>query len=249
MSNALSSIVAVASHARSIIPSFRKDVMTVFDSTATASARAGATASLAVKAVVILVLAYAAWQEWRIHIIYATKIAENDAAIKGAQKEAATAKFHYPRDVAPPVPSVPQAAPIADISKSLCLETNHDYDLQIKACSDILARGAVTNENRSVAYTNRALAYSHKGDRQHMLEDVNQAINLDDKNAEAYNIRAIAYATEDPARALSDLTTAINLKPNHAMFYRNRARIYSTQLHDDTKAQADFDQAKRLDGQ
>src|ERR1700680_3627223 len=75
MSNVLSSIVAVASHARTVIPTFRKDVATVVDSSATASARAGATASLAVKAIVILVLGYAAWQEWRQHIIYATETA------------------------------------------------------------------------------------------------------------------------------------------------------------------------------
>jgi hypothetical protein len=79
MSNVLSSIVAVGSHARALIPTFRKDVATVFDGTATASARAGATASLAVKAVVILVLGYAAWQEWNQHIISATEIAQQQA--------------------------------------------------------------------------------------------------------------------------------------------------------------------------
>jgi|GEM_PF-4003927 len=79
MSNVLSSILAVASHTRALIPTFRKDVETVFDGTATASARAGATASLAVKAIVVIVLGYAAWQEWRQHIIYATQIAESQA--------------------------------------------------------------------------------------------------------------------------------------------------------------------------
>ena len=79
MSNVLSSIVAVGSYARTVIPSFRKDVATMFDGAATASARAGATASLAVKAVVVLVLGYAAWQEWQQHIIYATQIAESQA--------------------------------------------------------------------------------------------------------------------------------------------------------------------------
>jgi hypothetical protein len=79
MSNVLSSIMAVGSHARAVIPSFRKDVATMFDGAATASARAGATASLVVKAVVILVLGYAAWQEWNQHIIYSTEIAAQNA--------------------------------------------------------------------------------------------------------------------------------------------------------------------------
>src|ERR1700683_1746020 len=62
MSNALSSIVAVASHARLLIPTFRKDAATMFDGAAAASSRAGAAAALVVKAVVVLVLGFAAWQ-------------------------------------------------------------------------------------------------------------------------------------------------------------------------------------------
>jgi hypothetical protein len=79
MSNVLSSLVAVASHARSVVPSFRKDVATIFDRAASAPTRAGATASLADKAIVVLVLGYAAWQEWQQHIISATAIAEQQA--------------------------------------------------------------------------------------------------------------------------------------------------------------------------
>jgi|HubBroStandDraft_6_1064221.scaffolds.fasta_scaffold348461_2 hypothetical protein len=79
MSNVLSSILGVASHARALIPTFRKDVATVFDDGATASARAGAAASLAVKAIVVIVLGYAAWQEWQQHIIYATETAASQA--------------------------------------------------------------------------------------------------------------------------------------------------------------------------
>jgi hypothetical protein len=96
MSNVLSSLVAVASHARAVIPSFRKDVATVFDGAATASARAGATASLAVKAVVILVLGYAAWQEWNQHIISATETARSEAIIK--HQQACAAKFSFSSD-------------------------------------------------------------------------------------------------------------------------------------------------------
>jgi hypothetical protein len=79
MSNVLSSILGVASHARALIPTFRKDVATLFDGAATASARAGAMASLAVKAIVVIVLGYAAWQEWQQHIISATTTAQYQA--------------------------------------------------------------------------------------------------------------------------------------------------------------------------
>ena len=79
MSNVLSSILGVASHARALIPTFRKDVATVFDGAATASARAGAVASLAVKAIVVIVLGYAAWQEWRQHILSSPTTAQYQA--------------------------------------------------------------------------------------------------------------------------------------------------------------------------
>jgi len=92
MSNVLSSIVAVGSHARALIPSFRKDVMTVFDGAAATSARAGATASLAVKAVIILVLGFAAWQEWRQHIISATAIADAEVRKRHAEECSARSK-------------------------------------------------------------------------------------------------------------------------------------------------------------
>jgi hypothetical protein len=90
MSNVLSSILGVASYARMLIPTFRKDVMTVFDDAATASARAGATASLLVKAVAVLVLGYAGWQEWNQHIVYATEIARQQALKAKAEADALT---------------------------------------------------------------------------------------------------------------------------------------------------------------
>lgn len=92
MSNVLSSIVAVGSYARGLIPTFRKDVETVFDGSASASVRAGATASLAVKAVVILVLGYAAWQEWNQHIISAPTTATEQAKKMEADAREAKAK-------------------------------------------------------------------------------------------------------------------------------------------------------------
>jgi uncharacterized protein YecT (DUF1311 family) len=75
LSNVLSSLMAVAGHARAAMPSFKRDFVTIFDATAAASARAGASLSLVIKIIVIAVLGYAAWQEWNQHIISATEIA------------------------------------------------------------------------------------------------------------------------------------------------------------------------------
>jgi tetratricopeptide (TPR) repeat protein len=126
MSNALSSIVAVASHARSVIPSFRKDVMTVFDGAATASARAGATASLAVKVVVILVLGYAAWQEWRQHIISATEIAA--ANTEKARAEACSARIKAIIDTVP-------MNQVAEATRIVQRDCDPTYAQRTAACS------------------------------------------------------------------------------------------------------------------
>jgi hypothetical protein len=99
MSNALSSILGVASHARALIPTLRKDVMTVFDGGVTASARAGAAAALVVKAVVVLVLGFAAWQEWNQHIISATAIA--DAQVRKIRAEECSARSKAILDTVP----------------------------------------------------------------------------------------------------------------------------------------------------
>jgi hypothetical protein len=124
MSNALSSIVAVASHARAVVPSFRKDVATVFDGGATASERAGATASLVVKAVVVLVLGYAAWQEWRIHIIYATETAAAQAA--KATYDAAGAEWQTHQWKDPWATEIPPVPATAQTEGQKCLRKYHD---------------------------------------------------------------------------------------------------------------------------
>jgi hypothetical protein len=126
MSSPLSSLVGVASHARGLIPTFRKDVMTVFDGAATASARAGAMASLAVKAVVILVLAYAAWQEWRQHIISATEIAA--ANTEKARAEACSARIKAIIDAVP-------MNQVAEATRIVQRDCDPTYAQRTAACS------------------------------------------------------------------------------------------------------------------
>jgi len=92
LSNALSSLVAVSSQARAVLPSFRRDVNTIFNGANPTSSRVGASVSLAIKAVVIAVLGYAAWQEWNQHIISATEIAAIQARKVHAEECSARSK-------------------------------------------------------------------------------------------------------------------------------------------------------------
>jgi hypothetical protein len=126
MSNALSSIVAVGSHARALMPTFRQDVATVFDGSATASARAGATASLAVKTVVILVLGYAASQEWRQHIISATEIAASQS--EKARAEACSARIKAILDTVP-------MSRVAEATEIVQRDCDPTYAQRTAACS------------------------------------------------------------------------------------------------------------------
>jgi tetratricopeptide (TPR) repeat protein len=126
LSNVLSSILGVASHARGLLPTFRKDVMTLFDGAATTSARAGATASLAVKAIVVLVLGYAAWQEWSQHIISATEIAQSQA--RKIRAEECSARMKAIVDTVP----VNQINAAAEIVQRDCDPT---YAQRTAACS------------------------------------------------------------------------------------------------------------------
>ena len=93
-SNVLSSLIAVAAHARAVMPSFKKDFETIFDGAAPASSRAGASVSLAIKAVVIAVLGYAAWQEWNRHIISETEIARIQVRKLHAEECSARVKLY-----------------------------------------------------------------------------------------------------------------------------------------------------------
>ena len=73
MSGVLSSFLAVVAYARDTIFTIRNDVETLFKRDASLSVRAGATASLAVKAALAGVLGFAAWYEWQTHVINAKR--------------------------------------------------------------------------------------------------------------------------------------------------------------------------------
>ena len=79
MSNVIGSFVAVAGYAAGLFLGFRADATTLFDAGAKSGARVAAALALTFKLVVIGVLGYGAWQEWRQHIISATEIAKSQA--------------------------------------------------------------------------------------------------------------------------------------------------------------------------
>jgi tetratricopeptide (TPR) repeat protein len=228
MSNVLSSIVAVASHARAVVPSFRKDVATVFDGGATASARAGAAASLAVKAVVILVLGYAAWQEWQIHIIatpqQATAQAQKviaDAAVAKSVAAGEQAKANAQTQLVDRRhPDVlrwrVEVEPRGQNDYDTCGRQTEPPQIRINFCTRVLQEGTAKNPTtREFVYMRRGNAYAQNHQPDLAIQDFTQAITLDPYNSDLYRWRGLAEAdspTAPASAALADLAKAEQLK-------------------------------------
>ena len=79
------------------------------------------------------------------------------------------------------------------------------------------------------------------------IRDLNEALRLDPKNADAFNTRGFAYAKKgDLVRAQEDYNAAIKLNPLGAVYYANRGYVYEAQKRK-KDAIDEFKQALRLD--
>jgi Tfp pilus assembly protein PilF len=73
----------------------------------------------------------------------------------------------------------------ADESVHNCVRRDLDPDVRIRACTAII-EGKHSEENRSVAYSNRGIAYLDKGEVDLAISDFTKSIEIDPKNASAY---------------------------------------------------------------
>ena len=120
-------------------------------------------------------------------------------------------------------------------------------DLIIGGCTAIIQSGKFDQARLAIAFFLRGKAYGAKGDSEHALADLNQAIQLNPKYAGAYAERAARYMqSKDYQAALRDLAMAIKLEPNQATpwAYQGDA-LYAT--GQEQQAIASFEQAIKLD--
>ena len=95
----------------------------------------------------------------------------------------------------------------------------------------------------SLAYSNRGLAYHHKGQDDMAVKDFNKAIALNPNNAQAYSNRGVIfYDNLEYKKAIEDFSKAIASDPNDPLAYFNRGVAYAKK-GDTEKAQADYQKA------
>jgi Tfp pilus assembly protein PilF len=131
------------------------------------------------------------------------------------------------------------------IEKCINRDGKNGPPVVILACTELLERKLFLGRDRFYVYVNRAEAYWSQGDKQHALDDYNEAVKVAPRNAQLYYNRAVFYlAQTDVDAALRDFDTALSLNPKLVPALLQRAKIHKTQ-DDFSGALADYSEAIR----
>jgi tetratricopeptide (TPR) repeat protein len=116
----------------------------------------------------------------------------------------------------------------------------------IQACTELLDRKMFVGRERYFLFADRAEAYFSQGDKQHALDDYNEAIKLAPNSANLYYNRGVFYAAQsDDDAALRDFDTAIGIDSKLVPALGQRAKIYQARGNF-SGALADYSEAIRL---
>ena len=122
-----------------------------------------------------------------------------------------------------------------------------DIDAKIAACTRILDSGRrESSNNRAIAYNNRAIGISAKGDNDRAIRDFDAAIQLKPNDPIIFYNRGMTYSEKrDYDRAVRDYDEAISLNPKYSAAYNGRANVYFAKGEYD-KAITGYDDAIRV---
>ncbi|MCX5704645.1 MAG: tetratricopeptide repeat protein [Candidatus Omnitrophica bacterium] len=80
------------------------------------------------------------------------------------------------------------------------------------------------------SYSNRGVAYAHKGNFTQAISDFTKAVEINPKYSNVYYNRGLVYHQQSNLpQAISDYTKAIEINPNYAEAYCNRGLAYDNQ--------------------
>jgi tetratricopeptide (TPR) repeat protein len=97
----------------------------------------------------------------------------------------------------------------------------------VQACTEALDRNIFEGNARFFLFASRAGGFLAQGDKQHALDDYNEAVKLAPRNAFVYYNRGLYYETQsDNDAALRDFEAAIGIDSKLVPALRQRARLY-----------------------
>jgi tetratricopeptide (TPR) repeat protein len=137
-------------------------------------------------------------------------------------------------------------APAAADDKTVCFGPSTGDD-SIAACTRLISSRVLSGAELAQAYVRRANnLITIKNDLDGALADLNEAINLDPRNAVPYISRGAIFAKKGSYdRALMDLNEARRIKPRDA-FVSNGFGVYYNEKGDYDRAITELNQAIRL---
>lgn len=94
----------------------------------------------------------------------------------------------------------------------------------------MFSQAVVVDENSSVAYYSRGVAYDSQGNYIQAIEDYTKAIAINPNYEDAYNNRGVTYSRQgNYTQAIADFNKSILLNPKNFEVYYNRGMVYDKQ--------------------
>lgn len=119
-------------------------------------------------------------------------------------------------------------------------------EIQLSACSEIIASAAYSPTDKAMAFRNRGRARSDAGALDLALADLSEAIRLNPSEGPLYiNKGLVRVRLNDLAGAIADYSEAIRLNPKSAIGYNGRGHAHLV-IGEEEKAIADFSAAIAL---
>jgi len=145
------------------------------------------------------------------------------------------------------VTSLAWTGALDDAKTGLAAAQAGNYDEAIRLYTKAIESGELSQENLSIAYHNRGIAWDDKGDYDKAIVDYTKAIEINPRDANAYHNRGIAWDDKgDYDKAIVDYTKAIEINPRDANAYHNRGLAWQDK-GDYERAIADYTRAIEVD--